>query len=476
MSFFDIKTNTPGSLQTQLSSDTTKTNSVAFSMVGTSVQTISTLLIGITLGFIYDWRLSLINLGIVPLTVISAAVQHNLQQGFSNLDEVVEANAGAIISECVSNTKSIYCYNMQGKVVHMYNRLLEKGAKTANKKSFFNGILFGFSQFVMYACYAVIYYAGGCFMYQGTLTMNNMFRAIFSLLFAGFGLGQAQQYVANLSEAKTALVNIFKTIDEKSKIDPVEISEKNPPAVKKKQSEFKGRIEFRNVSFRYTQNGKDVLKNINFIIEAGQKVAFVGSSGSGKSTIVQLIERFYDVTEGQILIDDIDIKEYDLVWLRHNMSCVMQEPVLFQTGIKQNIQYGKLNASDDEVIAAAIKAKILHKLQPDANINVSGGEKQRLALARAIINQPKILLLDEFTSALNSNLEKEILSTLNELNDGISTITIAHRLSTIENSDIIFVVEDGKVIESGNHDDLYGNKGTYYKLYNAGLAELKRSE
>jgi ATP-binding cassette subfamily B (MDR/TAP) protein 1 len=467
MGFFDIKSNTPGYLTTQLSSDTTKTNSVALSMVGSSVQTFSTLIIGVTLGFIYDWRLSLINLAIIPFTLVSAGLRFKIEQGYSHHDEVIESTAGSIISESVANTKTLYCYNMQSKVVRMYKRVLKNGFKNINKKSILNGFLFGMSQFMMYAAYAVIYFAGAQFIYNDTLTMDTMFRAIFSLLFAGFGLGQAQQYVANISQAKAALVNIFKTIDERSLIDPTEISEKTL------KSEIKGKIEFRNVSFKYSNEGPDVLKKISFTILPGQKVAFVGKSGSGKSTVIQLIERFYDVTEGEILIDDEDIRNYDLTYLRHNLSCVLQEPVLFQRSITENIRYGKLEANDEEVSIAAQKAKIEHKLISDSDINVSGGEKQRLALARAMINKPKIILLDEFTSALNSNLEKEILELMKEITEDSTIITIAHRLPTIEDSDIIFVMEEGEIVEKGSHVELFNSKGKYFKLYNIGLAEFK---
>lgn len=390
------------------------------------------------------------------------------------MDEIIEATAGGIVSESVSNTKTLYCYNMQGKVVRMYNKILSNGMKTINKTSFVNGILFGFSQFVMFATYAIIFYAGGSFMYQGTLTMKNMFRAIFCLLFAGFGLGQSQQYVGNISEAKAALVNVFKTIDEPSKIDAIEIRDTNPNA--HKPNPFRGEIEFKNVKFKYSDSQEeDVLKGISFKIDAGKRVAFVGASGSGKSTVVQLIERFYDVSEGVILIDGINIKDYDLIWLRQNISCVLQEPVLFQRSNFENVRYGRLTASDADVIECASRAQVADLIKPDSSTNVSGGQKQRLALARAIINNPRILLFDEFTSALNSDLEKEILKTLEPMLENRTTITIAHRLSTIENCDVIFVMDQGQIIEYGSHAELYQQKGKYYNLYNDGHQEIKKS-
>jgi ATP-binding cassette subfamily B (MDR/TAP) protein 1 len=475
MGFYDIPTNTPGTLTTQLSSDTTKLNGIALSMVGISIQTVATLVVAVTLGFIFDWRISLINLGCLPLMMISAVMQFRLQQGFSSVDDVIDNNAGGIISESVCNTKTIYSYNMQEKVVKMYQNMLKNGMKKINKTSFINGVLFGFSQFIMFVIYAIIFYAGASFMSQGTLTIKNMFRAIFVILFAGFGLGQSQQYVGDISAAKSALINLFRTIDEPSPIDPIEIRDTKKDAIKK---EITGKIEFRNVGFRYpTRPDVVVFENLNFTIQPGQNVAFVGFSGSGKSTIIQLLERFYDTTEGQILIDDVDIKEFDLIHLRTQMSLVMQEPILFKTDIIENIKYGKLNATKEEVELAANQAKISHYVSSDYDktiIPVSGGEKQRIALARAIIKNPKILLLDEATSALDSKVEKEIQATLDEMMKGRTTITIAHKLSTIENSDVIFLMDQGKILEQGSHSELYEKKQRYFNLYNAGQSEIKK--
>jgi ATP-binding cassette, subfamily B (MDR/TAP), member 1 len=477
MGYFDVPTHTPGTLTTQLSSDTTKLNGIALSMVGISVQTLATMIVAVTLGFIFDWRLALINLGCMPLMIGASVFQFKLQQGFSDVDEVIETSAGGIVSESVCNTKTIYCYNMQKKVVRMYTRILKNGMKTINKTSFVNGIAFGFSQFCMFIIYAIIFYAGGSFMYQGTLTVKSMFRAIFVLLFAGFGLGQAQQYVGDMSAARSAIVNIFNVLDEPSSINAIEISKNT--AIKRPEV-YKGKIEFRNVSFAYpTRPDVIVFEDLNFIIEPGQNVAFVGYSGSGKSTIIQLIERFYDPIKGQILIDDIDIRELDLVHLRHHMSLVAQEPILFKTDIIQNIKYGKLNASYEEVQKAAEQAKISKYIAPEYDktiIPVSGGEKQRVALARAIIKDPKILLLDEATSALDSKVEREIQETLDEMMKGRTTITIAHKLSTIERSDVIYVMDHGKIVEVGSHTELYDKKGKYFHLYSAGQAELKKSD
>jgi ATP-binding cassette subfamily B (MDR/TAP) protein 1 len=272
-------------------------------MVGISVQTIFCLLVTITIGFIFDWRLALINIACMPLMIISSVLEFKLQQGFSNVDEVIETSAGGIVSESVCNTKTIYCYNMQRKVVRMYSRILKNGMKTINKSSVTNGIAYGFSQFCLFITHAIIFYAGGAFLYEGTLTVKNMLRAIFVFLFAAFGLGQAQQFVGDMSSAKSAIVNIFNVLDQKSLIDPIEDEHKHPREKKTCQNisceNLKGKIEFRNVKFaNTTRPDVTVFEDLSFIIKPGQSAAFVGYSGSGKSTIIQLIERFYDPIKG----------------------------------------------------------------------------------------------------------------------------------------------------------------------------------
>ena len=476
MGFFDIPENKPNTLTTKLSSETTLIKGVAISMVGVTIQAITTLLMALILGFFFDWRLTLINIAFLPMIIISSAMSAKLRQGFSDVSEVVDISAGGIVSESIINTKTIFCYNMQDKVVALYNHEIEIGDRTINKSSFWNGIFFGLSQFFMFATYAALFYAGGSFMYQGTLDIKNMLRAIFVLLFAGFGLGQSQQYVGDIAKSKAAIVSIFSTLDEKSFIDPMEIHNKtDPPALK--PGSISGKIEFRNVFFAYpSKPDKMVLKNVSFTILPGQKAAFVGYSGSGKSTIVQLLERFYDVNEGSILIDDVDIRQYDLITLRSYVSMVMQEPILFNRSNSENVRYGKLTASNEEVEKAAVDANIGDLVKGDRDRNLpSGGQKQKLAIARAIIKNPRILLLDEATSALDSKSEVDVQKTLDGLMNGRTTITIAHKLATVVNSDIIFLMEKGEIKERGNHNDLLQLKGKYSMLYNFGNTALYKS-
>jgi ATP-binding cassette subfamily B (MDR/TAP) protein 1 len=262
-----------------------------------------------------------------------------------------------------------------------------------------------------------------------------------------------------------------------------------------KKMSYEGKIEFRNVKFAYPTRPENLIfSNLNFTIHPGQNVAFVGASGSGKSTIISLIERFYDVIEGEVLIDDVNIKKYDLKQLRKNIGIVMQEPVMFKRTIKDNILYGRLDATDEEVRQAARDAYIdeLLTAAEDKDVPISGGQKQRVAIARAILKNPSILLLDEATSALDSRSEQLVKDSLNKLMDNRTSVLVAHRyvvermdlfiiiftkfsnfiylffrLLTIMHCNVIFVLEGGVIAEQGTHQELMNIEGRYYNLFTA---------
>ena len=449
---------------TKLSSDTTKINGIALSMIGITVQTVFCLFFGMALGFYYEWRSALIMIGFIPLIILNSALDYKMQQGYMDGDEKIEVEAGSILSESVINTKTIFSYNMERKVVDMYSKIIRGKNTSLLKSSMLIGIVFGFSQFILFGVFATLNFAGAHFYYNGWITdIMDMNKSIFAILMAAYGMGQAQQYVGNYSKAKEALVGIYSVLNEQSLIDPLDDSKD-----KLVPKSIEGKIEFVKVTFSYPSRPKQIVfKDLSFTILPGTSNAFVGFSGSGKSTIIQLLERFYDPINGSILIDGVDIKEYNLASLRRHIGLVLQEPVLFKRDVKENIRYGNLNASEEEILSSAKTAYIEKFLEDGKNRDcpVSGGEKQRIAIARAVLKNPRILLLDEATSALDKNSEEIVQKALDNLMVDKTCIVVAHRLSTIVNSDVIFVLDNGKIVECGKHQELLNNKGPYYNLY-----------
>jgi ATP-binding cassette subfamily B (MDR/TAP) protein 1 len=426
MGFFDIPENSPGALLTKLSADTTRINGVATSIMGQFLQTFVTLILGISIAFAYQWKLSLINLGFMPIIIGSYYSQFKVQKGAGQGSEIIEVEAGSILSESVINTKTIFSYNMEDKVVEMYKGILRGLLKNINITSAINGLLYAFSQFIVFGLYATLFYVGGQLYQSGEIPdIKHLMRPIFIILFAALGVGVAQVFVGDYEGAKKAIVSLYKTLDEPTQID---IAESERIGFKKPNHE--GKIEFRHVKFAYpTRPNNFIFKDLNFVIEPGKSVAFVGASGSGKSTIISLIERFYDVTDGAVFIDGVNIKEYDLKNLRRHIGIVLQEPVLFKRTIRENIRYGRLDATDEEIEQAAKDAYIEKLLDVSENqdVPVSGGEKQRIAIARAILKNPAILLLDEATSALDKHSEEFVKDSLNKLMKNRTSVVVAHR-------------------------------------------------
>lgn len=300
-----------------------------------------------------------------------------------------------------------------------------------------------------------------------------VFTAVFSVIFAAMGVGQNSQFMPDMAKAKLAGAGIFDILESK---DEKQLSlEAGGIATDK----LEGSIEFRNVSFRYPQREKLVLENLSFRVEGG-KVALVGHSGSGKSTVVQLLMRFYEPEAGEILVNGRNVREFDLYSLRRQVGLVSQEPALFMGSVAENIRYNS-ECSQAEVERAAEVAHARRfiaewdegKSSPNAGFGkevgqkgnqVSGGQKQRIALSRCLVRQPSLFLFDEFTSALDADTEKAVFENLRPVLQGRTSLSIAHRLSTVEDSDRILVFKDGRIIEEGSYAELMALRSHFYKL------------
>jgi ABC-type transport system involved in Fe-S cluster assembly fused permease/ATPase subunit len=313
---------------------------------------------------------------------------------------------------------------------------------------------------------------GGRMVLDGMLLPGDLFATFGMLLFNNFALIELQTSLQAEQKAVASGGRILDYTERKAEINF---------AGGKKIKDFKGHIEFRNVSFRYPSRDVYVLRNVSFTIEPGQMGALVGHSGSGKSTCVQLLERFYDVTEGVILLDGEDIRTLDPRWLHHKIALVAQEPILFQMTIRENVKYGKRKATDEEVEAAIETAnarKFVSKMEKgldtvvgEKGSTLSGGQRQRIAIARAVIRDPIILMTDEATSALDAASEKRVQLALDKVMEGRTAVVVAHRLSTIRNANIIYVFDTGEIKEQGTHDELVAKKEWYYELVKRQLTE-----
>ena len=468
LSFYDKSENSPGALLTRLSIDTTQLNSICLCLFGDSINAFGCLVLGLTLSFYYSWKISLLAVVGMPFFVLFEMLSIRTRP-FGRVSYIkANVNAGSVLSECVVNTKTIFSYNFQQTAVELYMRLLNEVTKDFVKDSIRKGVFYGFKMFVLYLGECIWLWPGGKFISNHTLTFEKMNMCANVVLQTVGGMNQSISGFADYKQAKASFSSLFNTLARKETINVREEYNKQ----KKGVEQLKGKIEFRNVQFAYpTKKDKMILKNLSFTIQPGQKVALVGHSGSGKSTVLQLLERFYDIEKGEILIDDIPLKEYNILELRKKIGLVSQEPVLFKRNVLENIHYGDLSKGKEEIEKASKDAYIDHLLAVndinEKDSKVSGGEKQRVAIARVFLKDPKIILLDEATSALDRNSEIEVERSLNDLMKNRTSISIAHRLSTIVNSDVIFVMEDGEVVEKGTHEELMNLNKKYAKLYRA---------
>jgi ATP-binding cassette subfamily B (MDR/TAP) protein 1 len=405
---------------------------------------------------------------IIPFIGINGYIQIKFMKGFSADAKAKYEEASQVANDAVGSIRTVASFCAEEKVMEMYKKRCEDTIKSGIKQGLISGVGFGISFFVLYSVYASCFYVGARLVKAGRTNFNDVFQVFLALTLTAVGISQASSFAPDSSKGKGAAVSIFRIIDRISKIDSRDESGMVLENVK-------GDIELCHISFTYqTRPDVQVFRDLCLSIRAGQTVALVGESGSGKSTVISLLQRFYDPDSGHITLDGVELKKLRLKWLRQQMGLVGQEPVLFNDTIRANIAYGKggEEATEAEIIAASELAnahRFISSIQKgydtvvgERGIQLSGGQKQRVAIARAIVKEPKILLLDEATSALDAESERVVQDALDRVMVNRTTIVVAHRLSTIKNADVIAVVKNGVIAEKGTHETLINIEGGVY--------------
>ncbi|ORX41563.1 P-loop containing nucleoside triphosphate hydrolase protein [Piromyces finnis] len=463
-----------GTLTTKLTTETSLVQGLN-NNIGYIFEICVTMIVGFAIAFFNSWKLTLILFCTIPLIFSGTILELKTSQDKNEEKRQIYETSTNIAVESIVSVKTVYALNLQKYFSKLYDNSLVKSKKSLERKYYINAFGNGFSNAVNFISYAFGFYFGYIFVKNGEIEFQNMFRVLMVIILSTASIGIASSSVPDYKKAEEAFGQVLKIIDRHSKIDA------NSPEGTKKDK-FEGNIMFDRLRFSYPSRPNiPVLRmgNNKIKVAQGTNLAIVGGSGCGKSTLIGLLLRWYDAQHGEILIDNIKNNNYNIKWLRKQMGIVNQEPNLFNVSIKDNIRYGKENATEEEIINAAKKANIHDFIVslPDGyntlvggigTSQMSGGQKQRIAIARAMIRNPKILLLDEATSALDAESEIIIQKDLEEASKNRTTITIAHRLSTIKNADIIIVMKEGRILEMGNHKELMEQKGEYYEMVLAG--------
>ncbi|KAL3652974.1 ATP-binding cassette, sub-B (MDR TAP), member 4 [Castilleja foliolosa] len=469
--WFDEPVNSSGVIGARLSADAASIRALVGDALAQLLQDLSSAAVGLVIAFVASWQLALIVIAIVPLIAFNGFVQLKFMTGFSADAKVMYEEASQVANDAVGTIRTVASYCAEEKVMQLYESKCRGPVKMGIRQGLISGSGFGLSSALVFFAYAIAFYAGGRLVEAGKIEFEDVFRVFFALTMAAVAISQSSTFAPDSSKAKSAAASIFGILDRKSNIDP---SDESGTTL---DNNLKGEIELRHVSFKYpTRPNVQIFQDLSLKIRAGKTVALVGESGSGKSTVIQLLQRFYNPDSGVITLDEIDIQKFQLKWLRQQMGLVSQEPVLFNETIRDNIAYGKEGgATEAEIIAAAELAnahKFISGLQQgydtmvgERGVQMSGGQKQRIAIARAILKAPKILLLDEATSALDAESERVVQDALDRVMVNRTTVVVAHRLSTIKGADLIAVVKNGAIVEKGKHDTLINvSDGVYASL------------
>lgn len=456
--------NRVGELSSRLNNDANQLQELFSVTLAEIIRVSISFLFSIAALFFISPRLTGFMLAILPLIVAIAVVFGKKIKKIAQLTQDKIAQANIVVEESLQGIANVKSFANEKLENNRFQNSLTQAVQMAIKNAAWRGSFASFILFFMMGTIVLIIAYGIYLVQLGTLSLGDLFSFILYAVFLGTSLAGVAELFSTVQKALGASENLFKLLQENTEYSSFEDHKK-----------IEGNIVFKNVCFAYDNRDRTVLNDISFSIQAGQKLAIIGSSGAGKSTIASLLLRFYAPTSGQILIDNIPQNEFSLNNYRQQLALVPQEVLLFGASIRENILYGKPNATNEELIDAAQKANAWEFIQqfPDGletlvgerGVQLSGGQRQRIAIARAILRDPAILILDEATSSLDSLSEQQVQIALNQLMENRTTIIIAHRLSTIKSADHVIVVEKGEILESDTLQNLEKIKTSAYQKF-----------
>ncbi len=454
-----------GELSSRITSDIALLQDTFTTTIAEFLRQFITIPVGMFFLLFISFRLTVFMIAVIPVVAIIGIFFGKYIKKLSKEAQDDIADSNTVVDETLHGIASVKAYANEFFEILRYKKSIDSSVSTSIKRALWRGVFIGLIMFAAGAAIVSIIWYGLHMVQNEVITLGELLSfAIYSALL-GFSFAGAADLFSQLQKAIGATENLMDILDETTE----NVTLKQTPEIK-----IEGNLVFNNVCFSYpSRRDIQVLKGISFSVEQGKQIAIVGPSGSGKSTIAGLIFRFYDPESGNITIDGKELNNYQLSQIRNQMAIVPQEVMLFGGSIKENIEYGKPGATDEEIFEAAKKANALEFIEGfpekfetlvgDRGIQLSGGQKQRIAIARAILKDPSILVLDEATSALDSESERLVQEALERLMEGRTSIVIAHRLSTIKKADTIIVLDNGKIKEKGTHEELVKKENGIYK-------------
>ncbi|GER25134.1 ABC transporter family protein [Striga asiatica] len=494
--WFDRDENSSGALCSRLGRQASAVKSLVADRASLLIQTTSSVATSAAIGLVVAWKLALVMIAVQPLAILCFYIRKVMLSSMTGGFMTSQNSSAQVVAEAVCNHRVVTSFGGVREILGVFDRAQDEVRRGVGKKSWLAGVGMGSAQGLSFMCWALDFWYGGTLVGRGEISSGDVFKTFFVLVSTGKVVAEAGSMTSDLAKGSAALASVFAILDRQSLVRGSHNFEN-----------MRGDIEMKSVDFAYPgRPGILIMRDFSLDLKAGTSTGLVGKSGCGKSTVISLIQRFYDVDRGLVKVDGVDIRSLDIVWYRKHMAIVSQEPIIYSGSIRDNIMLGRLDASENEVVEAA-KAAHAHEfirqsyssLSPkhilklklifffffmysalkngydtecgERGVQLSGGQKQRIAIARAIVRDPTILLLDEATSALDIQSEQAVQKALDRLMVRRMTVVVAHRLNTIRNVDSVAVIVDGKVVERGTYEELESRKVAHNRKNRMGIKE-----